>query len=302
MRRHRYNRYGLPAVLLRVFDKGIQMGPERRENGRDEMNIAEFPLGVLADRVPSGCKTLNYESQHGKLTITGSDAYGLPTAPDTDVLLGLVQLTKLHTNFTLATVPFTRLEVLNLIGWPNRGQYYRRLDDSLNRWVGTTLHYIGTWWDNSIKCRVDARFHILDDVTIFDDQAKRTLRSRQQPLPLSTFTWGRKFFESCRADNLKRLDLGVYFGLRSAVSRQLYRFLDKRFYQKADLTFELPVLAFEHVGLSRNYTAAKVKEKLNPALEELEGVGFLQPMTNADRYVSVSRGRWRIRLVRKHVS
>ncbi len=29
--------------------------------GRDEMNLAEFPLATLADRVPKGCKTLVFE-------------------------------------------------------------------------------------------------------------------------------------------------------------------------------------------------------------------------------------------------
>lgn len=270
----------------------------RRDLGRDEMNLAEYPLGFLTDRVTAGCKTLVYEGQQGKLTISGSDAYGLPTAPDTDVLIGLIYLTKLRTNFTSPTVTFTRHELLMSIGWPNRGQYYSRLQESLTRWVGVTLNFQGGWWDNAIRCRVDASFHILDDVTIFDEEVKRTLRARQQPLPLSSFTWGKRFFASCQADNLKRLDLGVYFGLRSAVSKQLYRFLDKRFHQKPDLTFDLPVLAFEHVGLSRGYTPAKIKEKLRPAIDELEGIGFLAPMTTAERFVSTSRGHWRIRLRR----
>ena len=31
--------------------------------GRDEMNLAEFPLATLADRVPQGCKTLVFEDR-----------------------------------------------------------------------------------------------------------------------------------------------------------------------------------------------------------------------------------------------
>jgi plasmid replication initiation protein len=275
------------------------MGPEREDIGRDEMNLAEFPLGMLSDRVPVGCKTLTFDSPHGKLTVTGSDAFGLPTAADSDVLVGLVALTKLKTNFTSPTVTFTRHELMSIIGWPNQGHSYKRLEQSFSRWVGTTVVYEGTFWDNAIKCRVNAGFNILDSFTIYDGEVRKKLRARQQELPLSSFTWGRKFFESCQADNLKRLDLVVYFGLRSAVSRQLYRFLDKRFHQRADLVFDLAVLAFEHVGLSRNYSAAKSKEKLKPALEELEGIGFLRPMTNVERYSNVSRGRWRIRLVRQ---
>src|SRR5262245_47773631 len=102
-------------------------------SGRDEMNLAEFPLALLTDRVPRGQKTLQYVGQHGQLTITGSDAHGLPTAADTDVLIGLIQLTRIRNNFTDQKVHFTRYELLKLLRWPDESPYYRRLDESLNR-------------------------------------------------------------------------------------------------------------------------------------------------------------------------
>lgn len=266
------------------------------ELGRDEMNLAEMPIALIADRTPKGCgNVLVYEGEHGKLTVRASEGLGLPTALDTDVIIGLIQLTKAHNNFTSITTPFTRIDLLTLMGWPSRGQYYQRLRDSLNRWVGTTLHYEGGWWDNSLRCRVDATFHILDDVTIFDDEVKRTLRARQQPLPLSTFTWGKKFYQSCQADNIKRLDLAVYYGLNSSVAKQLYRFLDKRFYLRHDWTFDLREFAFAHVGLSKNYTDTKIKEKLKTAIEELTAIGFIKSAT----YTSPKRGTWLIRVVGK---
>jgi len=275
------------------------MDEDERRIGRDEMNLAEFPLGMLADRADPTVKTIVFNGEHGRLTITGSDAHGLPTAPDADVIVALLHLTKAQNNFTSPDVTFTRYDLLKLLGWPDRGQYYKRLEESLNRWIGVTLYYEKAWWDNSIKCRVDAKLHILESVVIFDQEVCRTLRARRQALPFSTFSWNKIFFASCQADNLKRLDLTTYFGLRSAVSKQLYRFLDKRFYLRGEWTFDLHELAFEHVGLSRNYSAAKVKEKIRPALEELTAIGFLEPMTPAKRYVNTGRGRWRIRLVRR---
>ncbi|MBV8318562.1 MAG: replication initiator protein A, partial [Singulisphaera sp.] len=268
--------------------------------GRDEMNLAEFPITLLTERVPEGVKTLVFEDKHGTLTVTGSDAHGLPTAPDADVIVALLHLTKTRNDFTDPTVSFSRYEVLRLLGWPDKGRHYHRLDESLNRWVGVTLYYDGCWWDNSIKCRVDAKFHIIDRVVIYDRGVRRELRARQQRLPLSSFTWGKDFFDSCRANNLKRLDLETYFGLKSAVSKQMYRFLDKRFYVRRDRTFDLREFALEHVGLARTYSdAGKLKAKLQPALDELEAIGFLEPMSPADRYSRTGRGAWTIRLVRK---
>jgi hypothetical protein len=268
--------------------------------GRDEMNLAEFPITLLTERVPEGVKTLVFEDKHGTLTVTGSDAHGLPAAPDADVIVALLHLTKTRNDFTDPTVSFSRYEVLRLLGWPDKGRHYHRLDESLNRWVGVTLYYDGCWWDNSIKCRVDAKFHIIDRVVIYDREVRRELRARQQRLPLSSFTWGKDFFDSCRANNLRRLDLETYFGLKSAVSKQMYRFLDKRFYMRHDWTFDLREFALEHIGLARTYDdAGKLKAKLQPALEELEGIGFLEPMTAAERYSKTGRGAWNIRLVRK---
>src|SRR5436189_438455 len=82
----------------------------RPAGGRDELNLAEFPITLLSDRVPKGCKTLEFEiesrdRQSGqlvprKLKVTGSDAYGLPTALDDEILVALIQLTKFRNDFT----------------------------------------------------------------------------------------------------------------------------------------------------------------------------------------------------------
>jgi hypothetical protein len=265
-------------------------GEDPRRVGRDEMNLAEFPITLLTERVPPGIKTMVFEDRHGKLTVVGSDDLGLPTALDSDVIVGLIQLTKLRNDFTDPTVTFTRYELLKLLGWEDRGWNYRRLSESLHRWAGVTLRYNGCWWDNKRKRRVSASFHILEEVVLPDED---------DPGIVSSFTWGRKFFRSCRDNNLKRLDLDTYFALKSAVSKQLYRHLDKRFYLRPEWTYDLRELAFEHVGMSRKYAPRKIKQELNHALEELEEVGFLEPMTAGDRYSKAGRGAWNIRLVRK---
>ena len=265
-------------------------GEDLRRVGRDEMNLCEFPIATLADRASPGCKTMVFEDRHGTLTVIGSDAYGLPTALDSDVIVALIQLTKQRNDFTDPAVEFSRYELLKLLGWENRGWNYRRLSESLHRWVTVTLKYDGCWWDNKRKRRVSASFHILEEVVLPDED---------DPGVVSSFTWGKKFFKSCRDGNLKRLDLDTYFALKSAISKQLYRFLDKRFYLRPEWTFNLPELAHEHVGMSRSYAVRNIKQKLQPALEELEGIGFLEPMAPADRYTRTGRGAWNIRLVRK---
>jgi hypothetical protein len=269
-------------------------------HGRDEMNLAEFPITVLADRAPKGTKTLIFRASQGQLTITGSDAFGLPTALDADVIVALIQLTKLKTDFKNPKVHFTRYELLRLLGWNNEGRNYRRLDESLQRWVGVTLHYDNCWWDNRAKRYGDATLHILESAIILDGKAQSDEEGSQQLLPLSSFTWNRVFLNSCQADNLKLLDVGMYFSLEHSAAKRLYRFLDKRFYKGPHWVFDLAEIAFERVGLSRNYArnVAKIKEKLQPAVEELEDIGFLEPLARDDRYFK-DAGGWKIRLSKR---
>lgn len=264
--------------------------------GRDEMNLAEFPITVLADRVPKGTKTLIFRAGQGQLTITGSDAYGLPTALDADIIVALIQLTKLRNDFKGPKINFTRYELLRLLGWNNEGRNYRRLDESLRRWVGVTLHYDNCWWDNQSKRYGDATLHILESVIIIEGKARSDEDSDQAPLPLSTFIWNRVFLDSCQADNLKLLDVGLYFTLAHSASKRLYRFLDKRFYHRGSWVFDLAEIAFERVGLSRNYArnVAKIKEKLRSAIDELEVVGFLEPLAREDRFFKDEEG-WKVR-------
>ena len=71
--------------------------PQKISDARDEMNLAEFPLCALAHRLNPAVKTLRFEDRvwdkgrnewiARQLTVTGSDAFGLPTALDDVVLL-----------------------------------------------------------------------------------------------------------------------------------------------------------------------------------------------------------------------
>ena len=78
----------------------------------------------------------------------------------------------------------------------------------------------------------------------------------------------------------------------------MYRFLDKRFYRRSRLDFDLRTLACEHIGLSRSYAPTELKRRLKPALEEMEQLGFLEPLRLDERYSYVKRGCWRIIFIR----
>ena len=265
--------------------------------GRDEMNLAEFPLATLADRVPQGCKTLVFEDctwdrgqrQHiaRRLTISASDKFGLPTALDDEVILGLVQLSKAD-NFANRQVQFSRYQLVHLLGWREEGKSYTRLEESLKRWLGVTLYYENAWWDKLRKRWVDAHFHLLDNLTLYhrSKRGERLAKSDNDKL-LSSFTWNEIIFRSFQAGNLKSIDLEFYRNLKSAVTKRIYRFLDKHFYFSGERRYNLAHFSREHIGLSRNYDTAQLKRRLTPAIKELEDAGYLEPLPVGERFIRV---------------
>lgn len=283
--------------------------------GRDELNLAEFPITLLSDRVPKGCKTLVFEieprdRQSGrvasrKVTITGGNAYGLPTAIDDEILVALVQLTKLKNDFTSPTVPFSRYEILKLLGWPDDGRSYRRIDESIKRWAGVTLYYDNAWWNQETRSWVSETFHIIERSSLIDEETKRIRRSMgQHELALSFFKWNEVIFQSFRVGSLKRLDIDAYFSYSTSIAKRMYRFLDKRFWVKSCWEFDLKEFALEHIGLSRKYDLGQIKNKLQPAIDELsqstkERAAFIEPAGPEGRYVKVRKGQWLIKFVRK---
>jgi hypothetical protein len=263
------------------------------DHGRDNMNLAEVPITLLADRVPKGVGTLVFKTAHGQVTVSGSSKYGLPLAGDADIIVGLIYLTKRENDFTNPKVNFNRCELIELMGWKKTGGNYKRLDEGMQRWVGTTLEYENSWYNNTVKRTTDATFHILESVVVYDRELRRHARTMQRELPLSQFVWNGIFFESCQTNYVKKLDINTYFSLHSSISRQMMRFLDKRLYIRKDLTFGLREFAWENVGLSRNYSDLDLRKKLKVGFDELLDVGFLK----LAEFISVRRGEWSIRVV-----
>jgi len=274
--------------------------------GIDELNLAEFPLSLLSDRARRDQKTLVFEDDiedsrnrqrvTRRLTITGSDAYGLPTAMDDEVILGLAQVTN-AAGRAERKVSFSRYELICTLGWRHEGKSYRRLETSLYRWLGVTLHYTNAWWDTVAGGWASESFHILDNVRLIHGPKKVAPRKATDDgaeMTGSFIVWNDVVHRSLKAGHIRKLDMELYRSLGSAVSKRMFRFLDKRFYQSPRWTFELKRFACEHVGLSRGYGCAELKRLLSPAILELEQLGFLVPSDKPSRFRQLRRGHWEV--------
>jgi hypothetical protein len=274
--------------------------PDRITDGKDELNFAEFPLSAISDRVDPSIKTLVFKDQifdksknkqiSREVMITGSDAYGLPTSTDEEVLLALIQLSKIQ-GFKSKRVYFNRHQLLKILGWKDAGQNYQRLSTALNRWMGVTLYYKNAWRDKEEAKWEDRSFHMLEQVSIKD--AKERVASREAET-VSYYEWNEVVFRSFQYGNVKSLNYEFLKALKSSVTQRLYRFLDKRFYHSSTVEFELKNLCYEHIGLSRKFETGGLKRKLNFAIDELEENNYLEKTPPELRFYKLSQGNWKV--------
>ena len=281
--------------------KAIQKSPSSLSNfrdGRDANNLAEWPLALLTDTAPEGVKTIEFEDtlddwQSGKtltrrVCITGSDKYGLPTAKDEEVLLALLQLTKLANDFQSPEVEFNKHEIIELLGWPKDGWAFQRVEESLNRWKGTSIYFFNSWRDHrNKKWKNSTALGVLEFVEFSDTRvADETGDAR------SRFTWNKAFFESFQSGYLRKLDFAVFRSLSRPAAKRAFRFLGKRFHLSPQWEFDLQTFACEKLGFSREYDTGQLKERLRPALGELESIGFIKP----PEYHKTRPKHWTIKL------
>jgi len=286
--------------------KPIERRPIRLDtfrDGRDEMNLVEFPIATLSER-SGGSNILEFQRETydrvlgkpviRKLTVTGDAKHGLPTAKDEEVYLGLLQLTKIQNDFKHAKVLFTRSQLIKLMGWRNRDWSYHRVTKAFCRLTGVRLFYENAWRDNSKKryCS-QGGFGLLDSFQLRDGRIRSP--NGDETDSRSEFRWNSVVFDSFHSGYLKKLDYSKVREL-SAIARRMYRYLDKHFYppNKTTLILNLKSFAYEHIGISRRSDSSQIRRTFAKPIQELEIAGFLVPTKKRFRKVEGQRGEWEV--------
>jgi len=270
---------------------------DRYADGRDEMNLAEFPLCSLSGRQQNPDLTLQfmdqtYDKKKGQLisrtlTVAGTKKYGLPSSIDDEVLLALIQISSVR-GFP-QRVEFSRYEVLNILGWDHSGKSYKRIEEAIDRWTSISLDYENAWrekgLDGADSSWVDAKFHIIES-------AKFHRRDDSNSPDHCVIKWGDYIQQSFSVGNVKKLNFAFLRDLRSPIAKRIYRFLDKRFWHKRNWRFDLKEFAFEKIGISRNLNVGQIKQKLEKPIQELVDHGFIRIAQKHERYEKARVGEW----------
>lgn len=262
-----------------------------RLTGKDEMNLADFAIGVIRlsgdkeESQTSLTRAQTIKTSQGLLkqewVVTASGQHGFPQPADDDVLLGLIHLAS-EENFSHQTVSFSRYGLCKLMGWVNNGRNYERVESALHRLTGIRINAKQSFYDGERKEYVSKVFGVIDS---FQVSSHRDSLSYAR---LSDDLWA-----SIQCNNIKPIDLATYYRLRSPIARRLYRFLDKRRLNKSSFELELESLAQVNIGLasSTRVYPSQIKQSLTAPHRELEKIGFLSNV----KYFLGNNKAWRVK-------
>jgi len=254
--------------------------------GKDEMNLAEFPIALLSERNLKARKTIkrqrNIVTPDGRelkqeWIVTGSDEYGLPLAQDDDVLMSILEAGA-KSDFESRTIYFNRHTLIAIMGWDNQGWSYKRIIDALNRLSGVRIVTKNAFYDKDTETYLSRNFGIIDGYQIFERRYKKKDIKNQLQLSLSYVRLSEELYQSIKSGYVKYINTKFYYSLSSSVSKRLYRYLDKKRYQKKEFEINLLTLAEVNLGLdlSTNCYPSQIKRQLNRAHKELREKGFLK--------------------------
>jgi hypothetical protein len=270
------------------------------QDGRDELNLASYPLALVTkefvgdvDELLFVQNAVNPKTGAGcvrRLRIESHPKYGLPTQKDEEVLLGLINVTKIKNGFTDPVVRFGPGELRKLMGWSDQAWSYARIEESVERWWRINLDFDKAWYDKVEDCWTDQKFHVLSNVEFRRDPVTDRLIAYE-------ITWDKVIFRSLRSGFLGLINLATYYGLKSPIAKRIYRYLSAT-RKEGSYVVDLRDFAFEKVGMSKGCQrdAGQIKQKLATAFAELERIGFLVSSPPSDRYARRRDGGWDLRL------
>src|ERR671919_152701 len=175
--------------------------------GKDEMNLAEYPLSILTHRVPRDRKTYSFtqritDHQGGVIkqtwSVLGSDKYGLPTPYDDDVLIALLYCYK-EQKPQGRKIHFSLYKLCQIMHKALSKREYDRMRDSLNRLTSTTIVATNCFYDNLAKSWVSEAFHLFDRYKLYQERKGRAASPHLSFVEMSEF-----FYRSVAvANNIK---------------------------------------------------------------------------------------------------
>ncbi len=235
------------------------------------MNLAEVPFCYPSKMLPQNLKEIIWErveiDKSGERVKRRITVRYPTTEMGERVYLGLMGISK-EESFP-QVVPFSVYRLLGILKMENCGKRFKEIRQALTELHEVSIYTQEAFWDNKQKRYISTSeegFHIIDRWRIKERGEKEE----------GYFKWNDVIYNSIIQNGyVKNLNLKFYLQLESPVSRRLYRYLDKRMYNCS--TFKIKVFELAKIlGLVNYECLSLLRRRLDPALEELKGAGYLQ--------------------------
>ena len=253
-------------------------------SGRDEMNLAGNPFALLQASSKNDQLFIRYEWERqlasGKRVnasweVQGGGRLGLPGPAEELLYLVLMQLTRESAELGEdwpETVHFSRVDVLQRMGWSRTPKFYATLRDAFARLQAVSIQADHSFWNAKAKVPYESiGFAIIDDYAIAAEPAGRK-GIQHTTLPLSWFRWNKTLHSSFLAGNVRSLALDFAVSLEHPTTRRLFRLLDMMRNAQTPARREFAMGLFklrDRLGMSNYKFPSKIKEKLAAAHDEL---------------------------------
>ena len=249
---------------------------------KEEMNLVEYPFTLLTRRAPRGVKTLKYfdwitvggVKKQVKWIVTGSDEFGLPIGGDQDIWVAIMEVWREH-GFKEDKIPIGSIyRMLKKMGLPTDKRNYDRFKKGLDRLRGTYIKTEYAIWDKTDQCYIATKgFSMIGNYYLLERHRKG---DKTEPFPLGYILADPFVYQMIKKGYLKDLNLTFYYSLSTPLTKRLYRYLDKKRYLTSVFSIELYRFIKKMGLLIENLPPSRVKQTLNPALDELRKRGFLK--------------------------
>lgn len=245
-------------------------------SGKDEINLVDFPFATIHPKdkrkviVYEGWMTEDNKRQQVKWTVEGGALTGLPNEFGVRIFLALLLLA--DEQGWPERVTFTIYRILQILDLPNSKQYYEATKAELGKMAKLTISSEGAFWDHERKKRVTIRqFHLLDDLHLVYSTDGESYAEEEET---NYVTLGKQVLKSVQAGYIKRLDFAFYRQLDKPLSRQLYRFLDRRLRYRSRFEIDIFDLA-NRLGMASYAYPSDIKKVIQPAIDELIDTRYL---------------------------